>query len=204
MKLRGPLKNFFVFLKTKRAGDVVTTTEILSASGWAPASFRTDLAKNHYVSFLHPNSKDRFTVLQDGDSLTEDQVKAACTQVRPGILTLGPSLVFRGEHGTYELLSEKGRGAVAHVWKCVRAGTEELVAVKIMNPREDLLDPAKLENVKRRFVREAANAMSLMHPSIVPYRDKGEYNGHPFLVMDLADRSLEAIQTTLDYFDRLR
>jgi serine/threonine-protein kinase len=52
------------------------------------------------------------------------------------------------------------------------------------------LEPTTLENVNRRFGREARNGIRILCEHIVCYRDYGEIKNHPVLVMDLADESL--------------
>ena len=187
---KGKLRNFFTFLTTKSAGDEVTTTDILDASGWAASSFATEFSKNKLDPFIESIGVGRFKILKDGKAVTEEEVEHSCTQVRPGVLVLSRGLVVRGERETYELISEKGRGAIAHVWKCSTKGTTDLVAVKMLHPRTDLLDPEKLPDVKRRFARESTNPKHLSHPNVIRYLDRGDYGVHPFLVMELAEQSL--------------
>lgn len=52
------------------------------------------------------------------------------------------------------------------------------------------LNPGTFENVKHRFSGEARNGPKLAHDNLVAYIDMGDYQGHPFLVMELADESL--------------
>ena len=89
----------------------------------------------------------------------------------------------------YELIAEIGRGAVAQVW-VARSGNGDRYAVKVMDPRPDLLEPSTFRNVEQRFSRESRNGRRLIHPHVIRHRDVGEIEGHPFLVMDLADESL--------------
>lgn len=134
-------------------------------------------------------------MLRDGDAISERDLSEAFTQIRPGLLVLTKGMKLRGQHETYELISSIGNGAVAHVWRCT-TGNGAARAAKVMNPRDDLLDPTQLENVRRRFLREVKNGLTLSHPNLVAYQDLGEMKGHPFLIMDLADGSLGQALTT--------
>jgi serine/threonine-protein kinase len=87
-----------------------------------------------------------------------------------------------------------GAGAVAEVWKASIVGTaNEYVAAKVMNPRQDLLEPTRLTNVRDRFRLEATNGSKLNHPNIIPVLDRGEYGGEPFLIMKLAEQSVQDV-----------
>jgi len=189
-KLRPKQRLFFRFLQAHKEGDIVTQSEILQGSEWKPATLDAYRTKNYIDPFLSPTNDGRFKVRRDGTSISEDEVAQAFTQVRPELLRLEKGMRLRGENGIYELQAFLGNGAVAHVWQAALLKTDELLAVKVMNPRPDLLEPTALENVRKRFSREAKNGKTLSHPCIVRYRDEGDLNGHPFLVMDLADSSL--------------
>ena len=66
----------------------------------------------------------------------------------------------------------------------------QLVAAKVMLPHADLIQSSKLPNVRERFRREARNGQVLTHPNIVRYLDSGQTEKNPFLIMELADRSV--------------
>ena len=75
------------------------------------------------------------------------------TQTAPRKVTLSPGNRLSGDTNEYELVEPLGSGAVGNVWSA-RVGapqTVDMVAVKIMLPREDLLDGSKLVNVRERF-----------------------------------------------------
>ena len=184
------------YLKTKKSRDVVSEAEILERTQWKQSTLDTYRTKNHLARFLVPLPGGRYRVVRDGDTLAEREIADAFTQVRPDILILMPGMELRGDNDLYELLTCIGEGAVAHVWKANAQKSAEQVAVKIMNPRGDLLDAANLPNVKQRFSREARNSGKLSHTNIVRYRDFGNLKEHPFLVMDLADTSLAKILET--------
>jgi serine/threonine protein kinase len=187
--LRPKQRLFFDFLRRKHAGEVVSEKEILDQSKWKPATLDTYKTKNYIDPFLDAMANGTYRICRDGQTISEQDVADAFTQVHPEVLRLTPGTKLRGIHGTYELREFLGKGAVAHVWRSVVRGAETERAAKIVNPRPDLLEPTTLENVRKRFSREAKYGQRLSHPNLVPYRDSGEVNGHPFLIMDLADSS---------------
>jgi serine/threonine protein kinase len=189
-KLTPQLLRFLEFLSSKRAGDVVGEDEILTATAWKPSTLSTHHRKHVLDPFLTQEDKGSFRVLRDGHLLTNEEISRAFTQNRPGQLALTKGMVVTGERGSYELMSLMGMGAAAHVWRCKNVASGKLFAAKVVNPRLDLLDPANLEVLHERFSREARNGIRLAHPNIVTYRDYGEVDAHPFLIMDLATMSL--------------
>src|SRR6266446_9296636 len=61
-----------------------------------------------------------------------------------------------------------------------------------MMPREDLLDPKVLPDVRQRFAREAKYGRKLAHQHVVVYRDSSDIESHPYLIMDVALTTLAA------------
>ena len=184
-------ERFFLFLTRHGVGDVVTEADIVSATGWKASTLRTYRAKNYTDPFLTRVSSTQYRVLRDGRSLSRADVSSSFTQMRPGVLVLTEGTNMAGRLGRYTLIEEIGRGAVAHVWSA-RSQVDERRAVKIMMPRQDLLDPKVLKNVGKRFARESRNGMELKHRHVVTCRDVGVVKSNPFLVMDCADESLHS------------
>ncbi len=192
-KLTPQLERFLDLLAQKNAGEFLTEDEILTKTEWKPATLSTHRRKHVLDPFLTQEGKGAFRVLRDGPTLTREEISMAFTQNRPGQLALAKGLAIVGSSAHYELLTFLGEGAAAHVWKCRNTSTSKLYAAKVMNPRTDLLDPANLEVLHTRFAREAKNGILLSHENIVSHRDYGDVNGHPFLIMDLADQTLADI-----------
>jgi serine/threonine protein kinase len=190
--LRPQQVRFFDFMSERKAGEVVAGEQVLAATGWLPDTFGTYVRKHKLDAFLAKIDDDQFRVLQDGASLTKAQVFAAFTQVSPGQLTLSKGLALQGDAASYVLSRYCGQGAVAHVWEA-SSSEGSSVAIKVVNPRPDLLEPTNLPNVRQRFRRESRHGMQLHHPRVVRYRDVGELSDHPFVVMDLADDTLAAM-----------
>ena len=83
--------------------------------------------------------------------------------------------------GRYRLDELVSRGGMGEVWRAYDATLGRSVAVKLLH--EGVTDRGDRE----RFVREARAAAQLSHPNIVSIFDVGEWNGRPFLVMELLD-----------------
>ncbi len=82
----------------------------------------------------------------------------------------------------YHLLAPLGEGGMASVYKAFDTRLERDVAVKII--RTDMFIPAALQQVLKRFEREAKSLAKLSHPNIVSVIDYGEHEGVPYLVME--------------------
>lgn len=90
--------------------------------------------------------------------------------------------MISGQIGRYHLQEIIGRGASSIVYRAVDA-EQHVVAVKVI--REELLVEAEREKTLERVAREARIGKLLDHPHLIRLFDWGEYNGMPYLVMDL-------------------
>ena len=84
--------------------------------------------------------------------------------------------------GAYELIATLGSGGMGDVYRARDTRLGRLVAIKFV--ARELAGNAIAE---ARFHREARLASSLNHPGIVTVFDVGEYDGRPFVVMELID-----------------
>jgi serine/threonine-protein kinase len=91
-------------------------------------------------------------------------------------MTLPPGTRIEG----YEILGALGEGAQASVYR-VRMGPSA-AALKLLAH-----DLARDEVFRRRFELEAAAVRSLDHPAVVRVHATGEWQGRPFIVMDLLE-----------------
>lgn len=82
--------------------------------------------------------------------------------------------------GKYRILEEIGRGAMGIVFKAQDEFMGRLVALKILAEKL-AADPEMLS----RFEREAGAASSLRHPNICTVFDSGNWNGRPYIAMEL-------------------
>jgi serine/threonine protein kinase len=81
----------------------------------------------------------------------------------------------------YHIIEPLGQGGMASVYKAYDTRLERNVAVKFI--RRDAFSPEVLDNVLKRFDREAKSLAKLTHPNIVGIIDYGEHEGSPYLVM---------------------
>jgi tRNA A-37 threonylcarbamoyl transferase component Bud32 len=84
--------------------------------------------------------------------------------------------------GRYHILERLGEGGMAVVYKAYDTTLEREVAIKII--RQGAFPSDTLENVLKRFEREAKSLARLSHPNIIKVHDFGEHEGSPFLVME--------------------
>ena len=84
--------------------------------------------------------------------------------------------------GRYHILEQLGEGGMATVYKAYDTRLERNVAFKVL--RTDLFGQAVLDQVLKRFEREAKSLAKLSHPNIVNILDYGEHEGMPYLVME--------------------
>lgn len=89
--------------------------------------------------------------------------------------------------GPYELRGELGRGAMARVWRAYDPNLRREVAIKepLFDPR---LSQGVLDEMNRRFVKEARTAARLNHSGIVAIYAADIYDGNrPAIVMELVE-----------------
>ena len=82
----------------------------------------------------------------------------------------------------YEVLEVLGRGGMGIVYKARHLQLQRLVALKMILPGREL-SPGILE----RFLNEAWVVARFQHPHIVQIHDIGEYDGLPYLSLELLD-----------------
>jgi serine/threonine protein kinase len=183
-------KRILVWLKSQKAGNVVSYQEVMDVTAWSEKTLKTYLNKNKLAPFLQKLQNNKLKVLMDGSEISENFFNETFTQTAPINIAVSSGDVLIGELGKYELLEPLGSGAVGHVWSAKSKGDGKLMAVKIMLPRRDLLQESILPNVRDRFRKEARNGKTLEHPNVVRYLDFGSVEKNPFLVMELASRSV--------------
>ena len=87
--------------------------------------------------------------------------------------------------GRYEILSEKGRGAMGTVYVARDPAMDRIVALKTIH--SVALTGPQANEFRERFYREARSAGGLAHPGIVTVFDVGEQDGLPYLVMEFIE-----------------
>jgi serine/threonine protein kinase len=84
--------------------------------------------------------------------------------------------------GRYEIIQEKGRGAMGAVYIARDPAMDRIVALKTIH--SIALTGPQADEFRERFYREARSAGGLAHPGIVTIFDVGEQGGVPYLVME--------------------
>jgi eukaryotic-like serine/threonine-protein kinase len=98
-------------------------------------------------------------------------------------VTLVPASTSVPEYiGRYKVVERIGKGAMGAVYSAIDEQLGRPVAVKLMLAAFEE-DP----DLRERFYREARITGQLAHRNIVTVFDLGEYNGRPFIVMELLD-----------------
>jgi serine/threonine protein kinase/DNA-binding beta-propeller fold protein YncE len=87
-----------------------------------------------------------------------------------------------GDFGPYKILAEIGRGGMGIVYQALDQRDNRLVAIKQLVMTN--IDPAKEQEFRDRFKREAATASRLKHPNIVTVFDVSTETGTYFYVME--------------------
>jgi basic membrane protein A and related proteins len=84
--------------------------------------------------------------------------------------------------GRYHIIEQLGQGGMATVYKAFDTRLEREVAIKVI--RTDMIGPAMLHKMLKRFEREAKSLARMKHRDILNIHDFGEFDGAPYLVME--------------------
>jgi serine/threonine-protein kinase len=93
--------------------------------------------------------------------------------------------------GRFRLVKQLGQGAMGTVWKAQHTGLDVPCAVKFIRAQH-----ASSPEVRARFEREAKSAAQLRSPHVVQILDHGEWDGLPYMAMELLEG--EELQVRLD------
>jgi serine/threonine protein kinase len=96
-----------------------------------------------------------------------------------------PKMMEAQKIGRYEIIEEKGRGAMGAVYIARDPAMDRIVALKTIHSLA--LSGPQADEFRERFYREARAAGGLSHPGIVTIFDVGEQDGVPYLVMEFIE-----------------
>jgi len=95
--------------------------------------------------------------------------------------------------GRYEVLGRLGRGGMSTVYKAKAPVTGRLVAIKILQPRDDIFaDLVGEKRLREIFIEEARIMGELSHDHVAKIIDCDEHEGQPFIVLEYFAHSLGA------------
>ena len=95
--------------------------------------------------------------------------------------------------GRYEVLGRLGRGGMSTVYKAKAPVTGRLVAIKILQPRDDIFaDLVGEKRLREIFIEEARIMGGLSHDHVAKIIDCDEHEGQPFIVLEYFAHSLGA------------
>jgi TolB-like protein/tRNA A-37 threonylcarbamoyl transferase component Bud32 len=119
--------------------------------------------------------------LLEHESLARSFLESDGSGAHPATVPRDP--VPAGEHiGPYTVMDPLGAGGMGEIYKARDQRLDRHVAIKFVS-RRMAIDAASLE----RFEREARAASALNHPNICTLHDVGEFQGRPYLVMELLE-----------------
>ncbi len=95
--------------------------------------------------------------------------------------------------GKYEIQGLLGRGGMSVVYKARIPLVKKVVALKVLTPREHLIQILGWPEMERRFILEATRLACLRHPHVVELLDFDSANGRPFFTMEYYFQNLGII-----------
>ncbi|MEK6201073.1 MAG: serine/threonine protein kinase [Desulfobulbaceae bacterium] len=95
--------------------------------------------------------------------------------------------------GRYEVVGRLGRGGMSTVYKARAPVTGRLVALKVLQPRDEIfVDLVGEDRLKEIFVEEARIMGALSHDHVAKIIDCDEHEGQPFIVLEYFAHSIGA------------
>ncbi|SDO50236.1 protein kinase domain-containing protein [Desulforhopalus singaporensis] len=95
--------------------------------------------------------------------------------------------------GRYQIVGRLGRGGMSSVYKARAPITNRLVALKILQPRDDIFeDLVGKKRLREMFIEEARIMGGLSHGHVAKILDCDEHDGQPFTVMEYFAHSIGA------------
>ncbi|MFC2163534.1 protein kinase [Acidobacteriota bacterium] len=88
--------------------------------------------------------------------------------------------------GKYTILEELGKGAMGVVYKALDPDINRQVAIKLIRI-DRISEGGDIEDMARRFIREAQSAGKLEHPNIITIYEVGRENNQTYIVMQYVE-----------------
>jgi len=121
-------------------------------------------------------------MMAGADPFSRDEGKTASGRAVPAENEATMRVAPGRRVGRFRVVEEIGAGGMGVVFKALDEALGRHVALK--HPRVDAKDS---ENIRKRFVREARAASRLLHPNVVPIFEVFEFDGVPWLAMELVE-----------------
>lgn len=93
--------------------------------------------------------------------------------------------------GRYEIVGRLGRGAMSTVYKAKAPVTNRLVALKILQPRDDIFESlVGYDRLREIFIEEGRIMGEVSHDHVAKIIDCDEHEGQPFMVLEYFAHSI--------------
>ena len=166
-----------------QAATYLQETGVFSLPGRPPSD--SFAAANTQHATLHHGSVPSDATTDLGSELLQPRIAKTLTGAFAASAPMG-----KDGPAEYELLGELGRGGMGVVYKARHRRLNRLVALKMI--RGSYVDEIQIT----RFRIEAEAVATLRHPNILQIYDIGEYNGSPYVALELLEGG--------SLFDKLR
>jgi len=156
-----------------QAATYLENTGVFSHSG-QPA------AASSCSADTQPATIENACVPSDATTDFGSEVQPRIAKTVPGS-SIAPASMGKDQPAEYELLGELGRGGMGVVYKARHRRLNRLVALKMI--RGAYADEIQIA----RFKIEAEAVATLRHPNILQIYDIGEFNGSPYVALELLE-----------------
>ncbi|MBN1377964.1 MAG: CHASE2 domain-containing protein [Gammaproteobacteria bacterium] len=137
-----------------------------------------------YIAEFNPQFRDVKQRIQRSEKMENTIVLGGGTSTTTaGTLIMDGNEVEKPMLGRYQVEKELGKGAMGVVYLGTDPKISRTVAIKTMALSQEF-DEDELDDVKKRFFREAETAGRLNHPNIVTIYDAGEEHDLAYIAME--------------------